>query len=236
MHALMRPVLAHSWRSAFPACYPHPTAAMDSLPFGVVQTICSLLPLASASDLAVTTRGLIHMAELQASVASNVALWSSSQAVSQAARVSLQKFALAAPAAVFRAMRADLRENVAAALPENFASKLRALSVEQLKAVCAANAVPKSGRKHQLIKGLVGVWSFGSLPHCPACMGRCIELQYAGGSSTPTMAQCKYMRGRGRPCGFSRRLAEESMWEVLTAPLRDSTGGDLARARVSFER
>ncbi len=26
------------------------------------------------------------------------------------------------------------------------------------------------------------------------------------------------------------------MWEVLTAPLRDSTGGDLARARVSFER
>ena len=144
----MRPVLAHSWRSAFPACYPHPAAAMDSLPFGVVQTICSLLPLASASDLAVTTRGLIHMAELQASVASNVALWSSSQAVSQAARVSLQKFAQAATAAVFRAM--DLREDVAAALPENFASKLRAPSVEQLKAVCAANGVPKSGRKHQL--------------------------------------------------------------------------------------
>ena len=129
-----------------------------------------------------------------------------------------------------------LRARSANAAVGEFAMQLQALSVEQLKAVCAANAVLKSGRKQQLIERLVGVWSFGSLPHCPACMGRCIELQYAGGSSTPTMVQCKHMRGKGKPCGFSQRLAEESMSEVLTAPLRDSTEGDLASLGVALGR
>ena len=112
---------------------------MDNVPHGVMQTICSLLPLASAAELAATTRSLVHMADMQAIVASNVALWSSSQAASRAAWVSLQMFARAAPAAVVHALRAELRENVAAASPENFVTKLRALSANEVKTVYDAN-------------------------------------------------------------------------------------------------
>ncbi len=216
---------------------------MDNVPRGVMQTICSLLPLASAAELAATTRGLVHMADMQAIVASNVALWSSSQAASRAAWVSLQMFARAAPAAVVHALRAELRENVAAASPENFATKLRALSVNEVKAVCGANGIHTRGKKHQLkkhqlvqIERLVGAWSFGSLLHCPACMGRDTELQYSGGSSTPTMVRCLHFLGRGKPCGFNRQLAKETMHEVLAAPLRDTAAGDLASVGVAFGR
>ncbi len=102
----------------------HPEVAMDSLPCGVVQTMCSLLPLASAGELAATTRGLIHMAELQASVASNVEVWASSPEMLQAAIVSLQKFARAAPAAVVHAMRAELREKVTAMFLDHLHQRL----------------------------------------------------------------------------------------------------------------
>ena len=86
--------------------------------------MCSLLPLASAGELAATTRGLIHMAELQASVASNVEVWASSPEMLQAAIVSLQKFARAAPAAVVHAMRAELREKVTAMFLDHLHQRL----------------------------------------------------------------------------------------------------------------
>ncbi len=129
-----------------------------------------------------------------------------------------------------------LRARSANAAVDSFATKLQSLSINKLKAMCAANAMTKTGVKHQLIERLVGVWLFGSLPCCPACKGRCLELQYAGDDLMPTTIQCKRMRGQGVRCGFGRRLAAESTREVLIAPLRDSPAGDLASLGVAFER
>mmetsp|Transcript_94742 Transcript_94742/g.210642 ORF Transcript_94742/g.210642 Transcript_94742/m.210642 type:complete len:287 (-) Transcript_94742:58-918(-) len=118
---------------------------------------------------------------------------------------------------------------------DGFMEKLCKLKVPQLSALCSANAVLKTGKKEQLMERLVGVRRFGSLSQCPSCKQGPLELQYWGGVSTPRAIKCKNMRGKGRPCGFSKKLVPDETRQVLTAPLRDTTDGDLARVGIFLE-
>eukprot|EP00746_Dinoflagellata_sp_MGD_P161973 gnl/MRDRNA2_/MRDRNA2_89331_c0_seq1.p1 gnl/MRDRNA2_/MRDRNA2_89331_c0~~gnl/MRDRNA2_/MRDRNA2_89331_c0_seq1.p1 ORF type:complete len:291 (-),score=58.80 gnl/MRDRNA2_/MRDRNA2_89331_c0_seq1:208-1080(-) len=115
---------------------------------------------------------------------------------------------------------------------DDFMSKVHKLKVPQLSALCATNAVLKSGKKEQLIERLVGVWRFGSLQSCPSCKHSCFEMLYKGDDSMPSVITCKHMRGQGRPCGFSKKLTPDSMKEVLTTPLKDTAASDLASVGI----
>lgn len=111
---------------------------------------------------------------------------------------------------------------------EDFIAKLRKLKVPQLSEACHANAVLKSGKKDQLIERLVGVYRYGSLGQCPLCRNKLLELQHKGSRTAPYSVRCKYMKGAGRQCRFSKDLVQGSERDVLQVPLRDTSAGDLA--------
>lgn len=115
---------------------------------------------------------------------------------------------------------------------EEFIAKLKKLKILQLSDLCSTNAVLKSGKKDQLIERIVGVHRYGSLSRCPICHHTLLELQYKGSSTRPRSVKCKYMKGMGRPCRFSRDLVKGSERVVLQQPLRDNTAGDLASVGI----
>lgn len=121
-----------------------------------------------------------------------------------------------------------LKKHTSADDIEDFIAKLRKLKVPQLSAVCNVNAMLKSGKKDQLIERLVGVHRYGSLSQCPVCNNKLLELQYKGSRTAPRSVRCKYMKGAGRQCRFSKDLVQGSERDVLQAPLRDNSAGDLA--------
>merc|ERR1712032_1331019 len=109
---------------------------------------------------------------------------------------------------------------------EDFVARLKKLKVPQLSKVCNANAVLKSGNKDQLIERLVGVHRYGSLPQCPACGKKRLELQYKGSRTAPRSVKCKHMKGTGRPCRFFKNLVKGFERDVLLASPRDESSGD----------
>lgn len=115
---------------------------------------------------------------------------------------------------------------------EDFVAKLKKLKVPQLSEVCNANAVLKSGKKDQLIERLVGVHRYGSLSQCPVCRNKLLELQYKGSRRAPYSVKCKYMKGMGRPCRFSKDLMPGSERDVLQVLLCDDSAGNLASVGI----
>jgi len=111
----------------------------------------------------------------------------------------------------------------------DFLSKVVRLNQSQLKSLCVANKLLRSGTKRQLTELLLSCRMYGHSGSCPDCRTSQMALIFANPNiCEPTHVECKYVYPRNRKrCRFGKKPIEEDRTRLLPQKLRDDDMGTL---------